>query len=73
MNMNMVLGEDWQERLIDERAGLVLKLDKLNTFIANDSKFQELPNHDQTLLIAQQAAMSQYCHILNLRIGLLQD
>jgi len=59
--------QEWQQRVVKEYDELSQKILKLVEFVF-DSKFQELPTEDQTLLRAQLGAMSSYSAILELRM-----
>ena len=59
----------WQQRVIDERNELRVKLDNLIEFIEKSNRFLQLPNEDQFLLAAQRNAMSLYINILTRRIN----
>ena len=57
-----------QQRVIAEHAALSDKMIKLKGFIGTDI-FSNLDRDDQTLLIQQLAAMSNYISILEVRMG----
>lgn len=61
----------YQKRVIDEKALLDEKLDKLNKFIESDA-FDALKDDDRKLLIKQEDAMSIYSDILEERIDRFQ-
>jgi len=62
--------EDFQKRVVEEKAELDSKLHKLRTFIASD-KFRQLTNPDHAwLLVMQMRAMENYTMILDRRLTL---
>jgi len=58
------------DRLITEKDELEDKLDKLNSFIANNSLFSKLNDYEKTLMVIQLNTMMQYSYILGERIKL---
>jgi len=60
--------KDWQQRLLDEKAGLELKINNLNKFVPYHDNFIELSTQDQALLKTQLDIMKAYMAILNARI-----
>lgn len=60
--------EPWQVRVIVEAFELGDKVTKLNDFIKSDA-FDELPDEQGELLLAQLGAMQEYEKVLNERIG----
>jgi len=58
------------DRLITEKDELEDKLDKLNSFIANNSLFSKLSDYEKTLMVIQLNNMMQYSYILGERIKL---
>ncbi|HGW4592389.1 TPA: hypothetical protein ACNH0U_001913 [Proteus mirabilis] len=58
-----------QQRVVDEKAELEVKINKLNSFIATNSIFTDMNDTQQGLLMAQVGAMNAYLEILNLRIA----
>lgn len=57
------------QRMLDEEAQLVERLQKLQVFVTS-SKFAQLPEIDQELLAAQLFVMQSYASILNTRLRL---
>ena len=59
----------WQDRLVKEEKKLDLKVEALASFIEGEyGKFDELPESDRDLLMAQHAAMTTYLNILAVRM-----
>jgi hypothetical protein len=61
--------EPYQERVVQEKAELDDKIDKLDYFIGKEMKYGALPAKDRRLLQLQLAAMSLYSDILTQRIA----
>jgi hypothetical protein len=61
---------DFKERLIEERAQLAEKAERLNNFLMTD-KADEIDNVQHTLLDVQLPAMRTYLKVLDERIRLL--
>lgn len=61
--------EDWQQRVIDEKASLDGKLELLSGFIGTPD-FHALTEESRTLLGLQETAMTEYSEILGKRISL---
>lgn len=59
---------DYEQRLIDERQELQLKLEKLSEFIAS-GKIDKVNAYEQCLLLRQEDAMATYLDILNRRVA----
>ena len=57
-----------QQRVIDERNELVVKLNALDSFIPSEI-FASLSTEDQHLLTQQRTVMNEYRRILDLRIN----
>ncbi len=57
-----------QQRVVDEKRELDVKLDALRMFIFHNEVFNTLPAEDQQLLRDQRMVMSSYSHILCMRI-----
>lgn len=57
-----------QERVINEKSELDMKIVKLEDFIRNNIIFKELHCEEQLLLYKQSAAMKEYSDILRRRI-----
>lgn len=57
----------FQQRVVEEKADLDMRLSKLTQFIGTD-KYQSLPIIERHLLIAQQSAMKSYSECLELRL-----
>ena len=64
----MALAEH-QERVLNEKAELDARLEKLNTFMALNATYAGLPPEEQLRLVRQQAAMTVYSAILGERIA----
>lgn len=64
--------EDFKVRVIEERDELLIKLDKLGTFLYSAS-FETLGKKDKDLLVKQFAAMQKYVEILNIRIDAFSE
>lgn len=60
---------DYQQRVIDEKRELDLKLSKLVDFLSSKI-FKDLPKEDKKLLKSQTAEMKKYSEILDKRIAL---
>lgn len=58
------------DRLITEKDELEDKLEKLESFIANNSLFGGLSDSEKTLMVIQLNTMMQYSYILGERIKL---
>lgn len=58
---------DWQQRVIDERDQLNVKVHRLEMFILS-ANFQGLERQDQILLNCQLSGMRGYLSVLDLRI-----
>lgn len=56
------------DRLITEKDELEDKLEKLESFIANNSLFGDLSDIEKTLMVIQLNTMMQYSYILGERI-----
>lgn len=61
------------ERMQEEKIQLKDKLDKLDDFIENNPKFNELTNINRILLINQFNAMEMYHYALESRIEFIND
>lgn len=61
------------ERIHEEKDQLKEKLDKLNDFIENNAKFNELSNIQRVLLVNQFNAMEMYFYALESRIEYIND
>lgn len=59
---------DFEERLLDERYHLQDKVIKLDTFITENPKFQELDRTDKELMAKQLATMKLYYDFLSQRV-----
>jgi hypothetical protein len=59
--------EEQKARLLTETYETTLRLNKLNTFMA-DPAFPKLPREDKDLLYSQQRVMSEYVQILGKRL-----
>lgn len=60
--------EDYQKRVVDERADLANKLEKLTSFVCSNEQFKRLPVEDKSLLRKQTEVMHEYLMILDMRI-----
>jgi predicted nuclease with TOPRIM domain len=65
--------EDFLKRMHEELEQLKEKKDKLNDFIENNPKFDELSNIQRILLINQFNAMDLYYFALESRIEFIND
>ena len=65
--------EDFIKRMYEELEQLKEKKDKLNDFIENNQKFNELSNIQRILLINQFNAMDLYYFALESRIEFIND
>jgi hypothetical protein len=72
MNKETVQYEQYQERLLEEKAQLDERLAKLVNFIGS-ATFQKLPSNYCDLLQDQQIAMEEYARILAARIDLFKS
>lgn len=61
------------ERIIKEKEDLKIKLEKLDDFIKNNTKFKELTNINRILLVNQFNAMELYYYALDSRIEYIND
>ena len=61
-----------QQRVVEEKAALDIKLEALNDFIDENPIFQKLDIGEQGRLYAQTYAMRQYSDILGERIDRFQ-
>lgn len=60
--------EPWQERVLDEREELSVKVDRLMAFMQSDA-IKSIPREDALLRMEQSYAMRKYLDILNQRIA----
>ncbi len=60
--------QDWQERVLQERAELEERCAGIDAFITSDT-FLRISLVEQDLLFAQAQAMMDYSHVLTRRIG----
>ena len=58
-----------QERVVQERAELAEKLEKLDAFLNDQEKFRSLKFYDACLLIEQSELMRRYVIVLDTRIA----
>lgn len=65
--------EDFLKRMHEELEQLKEKKDKLNDFIENNQKFDELSNIQRILMINQFNAMDLYYFALESRIEFIND
>lgn len=65
--------EDFLKRMHEELEQLKEKKDKLNDFIENNPKFDELSNIQRILLINQFNGMDLYYYALESRIEFIND
>lgn len=63
--------QDYQERVIDEQASLLIKLESLKKFVYSNT-FYKLSRIDQHLLVEQLSHMIAYSNTLDLRISLFK-
>lgn len=63
---------DFKERLYDERAELVKKIEKLQSFLKSD-KSNEIDQYQLAFLGIQLSAMETYLRCLDERFGRLED
>jgi negative regulator of genetic competence, sporulation and motility len=61
------------ERIHEEKDQLKEKLDKLDDFIENNLKFNELSNIQRILLVNQFNAMKMYFYALSSRVEYIND
>lgn len=59
--------EAWQERVVQEKAELDVKLEKLNSFLSSPDP--GISGGDLRLLLDQRHFMSRYSEVLGLRIS----
>lgn len=59
---------DWQMRVVSERYGLSMSLDRLCTFINADGRFKSLPDGEKERLLKQHQIMNDYLAVLSERI-----
>ena len=67
-NFIPIVFADFEERLLDERYHLQDKVIKLDNFISENPKFQELDGKDKELMERQLAAMKLYYDFLSQRV-----
>lgn len=67
-NFVPIVLENFEERLLDERYYLQDKVIKLDTFITENPKFQELDRTDKELMAKQLATMKLYYDFLSQRV-----
>lgn len=60
--------QDWQQRVVDEKAALDGNIERLNAFINDANKFNGLPCDERVRLTNQEDVMRQYSDILGERI-----
>lgn len=63
---------EWQQRIVNERNELSMKLDKLKDFIAANKVMLELPQEAQDRLLRQCWIMQLYEQVLQERIAALK-
>jgi hypothetical protein len=68
ISMNTGILQPHQQRVVDERQELNLKIDKLTAFLAGPI-FTSLPSDEQLRLTRQHAVMTEYSGILTERIA----
>ena len=61
--------QDFQQRVVDEKAELDDKLAKLVKFIEGSDIFKTIPEAEQTRLVRQAGFMRQYSDVLKERIA----
>ena len=61
--------QEFQQRVIDEKAELDGKIEKLGVFLSSEV-FDKLPRTHKELLVIQWFTMTQYSDILSKRIAL---
>lgn len=59
--------EEWKQRVLDERAGLEYRMQRLLAFVES-SRFEKLSDTDQRLLSEQVRYMRDYYEVLGRRI-----
>lgn len=59
---------DWQERLINERDVLEIKLQRINQFLRDVSEVTNVPSEEVSRIVRQSCAMESYYKILGERI-----
>ena len=67
-NFVPIVPKNFEERLLDERCYLQDKVIKLDTFINENPKFQELDRTDKELMAKQLATMKLYYDFLSQRV-----
>jgi hypothetical protein len=60
--------EDWQKRVVDEKAALDVKISALNKYIEGNQDFRPEEYFDHELLNEQFYLMAEYSNVLNMRI-----
>jgi hypothetical protein len=60
--------EDWEQRVVDERAALSTKIVALAAFITSNTTFQSLPFDAKNLMRKQLTVMLDYDNMLEQRI-----
>lgn len=58
-----------QQRVVDEKAELAIKIEKLDDFIQRNPLFLSLDGYEQARLKHQRAVMTEYSAILGERIA----
>jgi hypothetical protein len=61
-----------QQRVVDEKAELDDKMDKLDKFISHNDLFLKLPLDEQARLVEQYRYMERYSDVLHRRIEAFQ-
>ncbi len=60
--------QDWQQRVVDEKAALDIKINALSKYISTLGNWDPSSNYDHELFNEQFYCMREYSEILNQRI-----
>lgn len=63
-----IVMQEFQSRVVSEKAELEEKITKLQAFMSNDG-YQSLPNDEQARMARQLSLMTQYSEVLSERIA----
>lgn len=71
--VNLMISDDWGDRLLAEYYQLQIRIKGLEDFIHNPDKFFKLPLTEQGLLADQLRHMKDYMRVLSVRLSLLSE
>lgn len=61
--------EEFQKRMVEELQELKDRITKLDAFVHNNPKYEELDKQERILQAMQLGAMTQYASVLTARLG----